>query len=734
MAPPLLGALAVAFAAAGAPASDPLRCDLTAYRAADGLNAALAADVLTLTWKGAGQDELRLALTLVNGAPTFDRIEVRAGAGAWATVARALTPEYRVTSGLRRISEQQLQPLRQLRVPFTSEVVDRYKWDVFWDDPLYLGPAPTSGLQASGPPKDGVAHQPGLPRSASEIRRAKAEFRTTGCSVKTDGARLSAAFPGTRLGVFEGGFQVTVYRGTNLIKTEVVGRTSEPSVAYKYDAGLTGLSVTQGSRIVWRDLGGRLVDYRLGGQPNHGPVALKAANRVVVAETGTGSIAAFPPPHTFFWAREIPTNLGYAWYRKDGASSFSFGIQQAEAEGDPRYVGNFPLYSAPPGTEQRMPAFFYVQAGAASAALEAALAFTHGDRFKPLPGHQVMAHHFHGSAARRLLDAGTPDARIPDFDAVKGAGINIFSTADSPQPLEVQAASYDASRRSWDKDFVYMPSVEIFSNLSGGHTDVLLAKPVFWVEGREAGTPVVQNDPKYGAVYHLTTADELMDMLTRENGVLFMPHPRTKGSTGYPDAIKDEAHYNHDRYRGVGWRWGMGLDLSEKRMSEDRVLPLIDEMNNWAADKPGPAKTMIAINETYEQNPEDDVYGMGPVNYVKLPALPAPGDYGPIVDALRTGAFFMTSGEVLIPSYEVANRAGKRMVVADVEWTFPLDFVEAVWGDGARTDSRIVSATDLAPFGSKRFEIEVPAGAKWVRFAAWDAAGNGALAQPVKLR
>ena len=53
--------------------------------------------------------------------------------------------------------------------------------------------------------------------------------------------------------------------------------------------------------------------------------------------------------------------------------------------------------------------------------------------------------------------------------------------------------------------------------------------------------------------------------------------------------------------------------------------------------------------------------------------------------------------------------------------------------DGQRVDRTIVSATSLEPFGSKRFEIDVPAAAKWVRFAAWDVAGNGALAQPVKL-
>jgi hypothetical protein len=71
---------------------------------------------------------------------------------------------------------------------------------------------------------------------------------------------------------------------------------------------------------------------------------------------------------------------------------------------------------------------------------------------------------------------------------------------------------------------------------------------------------------------------------------------------------------------------------------------------------------------------------------------------------------------------------------ADVEWTFPLEFVEVVWGDGVKTERQIISATDLAPFGRRHFEIPYDtAGKKWVRFAVWDTAGNGAMVQPVKL-
>ena len=52
------------------------------------------------------------------------------------------------------------------------------------------------------------------------------------------------------------------------------------------------------------------------------------------------------------------------------------------------------------------------------------------------------------------------------------------------------------------------------------------------------------------------------------------------------------------------------------------------------------------------------------------------------------GDYFVTSGEVLIPTYAVQGTGNQRTIVADVEWTFPLNFVEVVWGDGSRPIGR----------------------------------------------
>ena len=139
----------------------------------------------------------------------------------------------------------------------------------------------------------------------------------------------------------------------------------------------------------------------------------------------------FPPPHTFFWARELATNLGYSWYRQDSATTFSLGVRQAEREEGTQYDGNFALYSARPGTEQRMPMYIYPSAASAQDALAPALAFTHGDHYKPLAGYQVMNHHYHMDLGQRLLQAGSLDAAIPDLVALKALGINIVSQIDS---------------------------------------------------------------------------------------------------------------------------------------------------------------------------------------------------------------------------------------------------------------------------------------------------------------
>src|SRR5262249_12856613 len=157
-------------------------------------------------------------------------------------------------------------------------------------------------------------------------------------------ARLEITFPGVQVGVFSGALRYTVFSGTNLVQQDILATTREPWVAYKYDAGLTsagGRSV----RVGWRDPANVWHDVRLSGAATAGAVPLKANGRIVGAERGgVGSIAAFPPPHTFFWAREVAINLGYNFYRAEGDASVTVGIRQAEREDESEGQANFALY------------------------------------------------------------------------------------------------------------------------------------------------------------------------------------------------------------------------------------------------------------------------------------------------------------------------------------------------------------------------------------------------------
>ena len=726
--------------AAQATAAGTLQCSLAGYRAASGLTASMAGDALALTWDGDKNQELRLRFTVNGGTPTIEELAVRRKGAAWAALATNVTPEFRLVAGKRRMDTQQVNGLKENGMTeLTPALIGEHQWNAFWDAPLYV------------PGGANLTRAVGLPRKPEEVTRATATYQASSCEVKSEGARLIITFPGVIVGMFTGQLQYTVYKGSNLIQQAVLAKTDQDSVAYMYNAGLKGLSIGAGSRVAWRDTTNVRQEYLFGGTKNDGETPIKTANRIVIAERGpAGSIAAFPPPHNFFWTRETSTNLGYNWYRKDSNTSFSFGIRQSEQEGTEEYLANFPLYNARPGTMQHMPVFFYASADAAEPTREAVLAFTHGDRYKPLPGYKVMGHHYHMDLGLRLIEAGTPDAEIEDLYPLKAAGINIVGTAErvgtgggsgnsSPEEvLKVRQFQIEGARRHSDKDFMIMPSHEYQPPPFGGHVDILYSHPVYWLTGRAAGQPLVEDTPTYGKLYHIGTHDDLMQMLRRENAILSMPHPRTKTNTGYPDGFlrKPEslASFKDPRFESFGFRWGMGIDRSERRWSEYRVLPLFDETLNRFADVPGPPKHLLAISEAHHQFLGDDVYSFSPISYVKLAAVPTPDDATLLIKALMDGDYFVSSGEILITNYSVEGIGTARKVVADVEWTFPLDFVEVVWGDGQKTDRQIISTTEMPAFGRHHFEIPFDAtGKKWVRFAAWDTTGNGGLVQAVKL-
>ncbi|HVW62816.1 MAG TPA: hypothetical protein VHC48_22345, partial [Puia sp.] len=157
-----------------------------------------------------------------------------------------------------------------------------------------------------------------------------------------------------------------------------------------------------------------------------------------------------------------------------------------------------------------------------------------------------------------------------------------------------------------------------------------------------------------------------------------------------------------------------------------RALDLMDDMNNW-----GLPKRLLAEADLFTIDQANEMYGHMNVNYLRLDTLPVfDKGWGVILETLRKGAFFSSTGEVLIPSFSVDG--GK--AVFTVEWTFPLQFAELVSGDGEKVYRQRVDLSDTGAFGKKTFHLSFDRrGRKWVRLEVWDVAADGAFTQVVEL-
>lgn len=574
---------------------------------------------------------------------------------------------------------------------------------------------------------------------------------------------MSIAFDGLTLGIFSGKLQFTAFKGSNLLRQEAIAKTEQPDVAYIYKAGLKGFAVTANSKLIWHDDARERQEYDFGGASNKDPVNLRARNRLEILEAGSGSLAVFPPPHKFFFAREDDVNLGYVYYRKDSSTSFSLGVMQPEKEaGHPPWgdthsewlkqtqeswseTENFALYNAPAGTLQHMAVFYYLSPEGERATREAVLAYTHGDTYKPVLGFKTLVGHFHFRFNEMLRDAGTLDL-MPDWvPAFRSLGVNIIYLGDfhddsdphdpGPKRFAEQRVYFEGAQRMSDKDFLVMPAEEVNSFL-GGHWYMLSPKPIYFSHAAPNSAfpqPFEETIPVYGRVYHLRSAEDVLRFLNQTQSIIWAAHPRTKGSTRYPDLYKGKDFFLSDRFIGGSWE-SLPVDLSEKTLCPYRCFQAEDDMSNWA---PAP-KDMIAEGDIYwgAPNEESIMYSQGAVNYVKLDRVPRYDEsWAPIVESLRAGDFFGTTGEILFHSWGIEGSGAKRTYRATIEYTFPLDFAELVWGDGTRVGRKIINLSNTEAFGTKIFQIPFDAtGKKWIRFAVWDSAGDGAWAQPIQLK
>ena len=103
-----------------------------------------------------------------------------------------------------------------------------------------------------------------------------------------------------------------------------------------------------------------------------------------------------------------------------------------------------------------------------------------------------------------------------------------------------------AAERFSDRDLLLIPGEEPDANF-GGHYMFVFPKPALTsrtckapAQATGAASRIREELAPYGKVYHTTTAANELDLLKQESGLVWQTHPRTKGSAGYPDAVREK--------------------------------------------------------------------------------------------------------------------------------------------------------------------------------------------------
>jgi hypothetical protein len=642
------------------------------------IKAATANGYLEVQWEDENSRQWKAHFSLDSTKPLIDEISVNGR-----KVVNGAIPVYRCSTGKRRGG-----------------------WDAFFDFP---------------------------PSAPEGTRSFLGEFLPTAVEVRTIGDRVQVSFNGMKLGIFSGSLRYVFYPGSSLMQQSAVLSTVEPDTAYFYDAGLQMTAEedrrpggNMASEISYFDAKGAFRTITpVYGSERH---ATAVKYRAIAAKAGSGSIVAFPPPHRYFFARDYTTNMGYLWYTSWRAH-VSIGIRQLPDDNSPFY----PWMNAPPGTQQEMGMFLLLAGDEPKAALTRVLNYTHADHFPKLDGFVKFAPHWHlaytEQAAANGMDWQPPFKPAMQAVGIDAAMINDFHGDGHPSDLtgiriRELAEYYQACRAQSDKNFLLIPAEEANVFL-GGHWSVVFPKPVYWYMDHKPGHPFQETDPKYGTVYRVHSSAEVWRMVKQEHGYVYQTHPRTKGSTGYPDKIRDTDYFQDARFLGTGWK-AMPSDLSSPRLGE-RAFKILDDMNNW-----GLHKRAIGEVDVFQIDATHELYAHMNVNYVRLPELPEFDQYGRLLDAVAKGDGFISTGEILLPSAAISGSGDSLSVKANIRYTFPLEMAEVVWGDGRETHRKVISLNATRQFSENRFECSVNAPEwKWARLAVWDIAGDGAFTNPV---
>jgi hypothetical protein len=116
------------------------------------------------------------------------------------------------------------------------------------------------------------------------------------------------------------------------------------------------------------------------------------------------------------------------------------------------------------------------------------------------------------------------------------------------------------------------------------------------------------------------------------------------------------------------------------------------------------------------------------INYLKMQKMPTFDDWSGVLEVLRKGDFFTTTGEILIHDFS-ATKTGASTAF---ESKFPLAFAELIWGDANAVHRKRLEYHDGEADGFRLADWTLDLkDATWARLEIWDIARNGAFTQPI---
>ena len=663
----------------------------------------------TVKWTGEDSLTWSAQLGIDNGVPCIFDLGYESD-GRYYQLASNLHPQFKVITGVRT----KINPQREKGLA-PGEVLD-YQWDTYSDDPMSR--------------KDQVAE-------------ANSAFETTAFTYDRDGGVQAVTFNGVTIGKFSGDFRVNFYEGSNLIRVEALASTEENGVCYLYHDGLDGFAI---DKLYYVTPKKREVIENPGFHTNSGPdrdrQRVDARGRVLTLQQANGAVAVLPPPHRFIWGGQTENIVGYNYYNLEKNGTLAIGVRHNKEQ--EHFNIRWPLYNAKPGTVQRMSFFLCVNSEGVYSARNMAMQYTNHDHLRKLHGYQRLGSHMH--IASQAAFARDYRKQRPWELALKEVGFDIFSPCDfwaegrNDDNKEGRKADLERyhleSRYVSTPDFLLVTGEELAvmgkdrsKQLIPFHFMIWPSHNMLYSRWRDDDQEFAEKLPDGRTYYHLKSAADVIKMCELEDCFIQMPHPDTKANDGLPYDSKETEWQTSERWIGCGARM-LPADNSVKTMFSGRTDRVWNDLNNWY-DRPIYMMSELDTYTKVEEREEDwEQYGMINCTYVELDHIPSSENWQELVDALRQGRHFYSTGEILLEKSCIENGHA----AATFSWTFPLQDAELVYSDGENVTTVTIPMTDTEPYGRRTVEFSFPEGMKWARVLATDIAGNSAFGMPVFLR